>query len=150
MEKRKFQIKKIHVIRLVILLAVYTIFIATRYSGHTTYVPFTGRVFNINCEELEAVRFQSGNTGQYIYFRSDDEIKEVTDFLNAFRYRVWVPSLPPIAGWGYRVTLFFYDGTSVSYFFNSFSICVNGVWHYGNLSYFREFTDALNALPLMG
>jgi hypothetical protein len=148
MRKREFKIKKRYIVLVGLLLLAYVPFIATRYCGHTTYIPFSGRVFDINIEEVEAIRFQSGNTGRYIKYLDEDEVMELVDYLNSFRYRVWLPEPPRGAGWSYRIQIYFNnDEEDVSYYFNSFSICVNRVWFYGRLDYFRRFTDILNELP---
>ena len=130
MEKRKSPVKTVYIVLIVLIFAAYIFFVATRYSGHTMYIPFTGRVFNINSDDVEAIIIQSGNTGRMIEYSDKDEINKVTELLNAYRYSHWC--LNPIRGPGfyYAVTIIFNEGKSAGYFFNHSypgSIIVKGI-----------------------
>jgi hypothetical protein len=44
----------------IIVFVIYVVFTATRYSEHTLFTPFTGRVFDIDAEELACLTLKSG------------------------------------------------------------------------------------------
>ena len=129
----------------ILFLSVYFIFAVTRYSGHTTFIPFTGRVLNIDMEDIDLYYIQSGTSGEIISYTDADEIKEITDRLNGFRYICWLPKNPiPAGGWTYRVVLDFSNGTKESYHFGRTWLEVRGVRYFSIGDYFSQWAEALD------
>lgn len=129
----------------IIVFSIYLIFAVTRYSGHTTFIPFSGRVLNVEAEELDLIFIQSGTSGEMITYTSPDELQEMTDYLNGFRYVFWLPKNPvPASGWTYRAVLDFSDGTKESYYFGKNWLEVRGVRYFSASEYFEEWAEGLS------
>lgn len=127
------------------ILVIYIIFAVTRYSKHTTFIPFTGRVLNIGVEELDLIYIQSGSSGEMIVFTAADEVQDMRELLNGFRYVFWLPKSPfPAGGWTFRVVLDFSNGTKESYYFGINWIEVRGVRYFSPGSYFSQWAEALD------
>lgn len=125
---------------IVLLLLFFALFPATQRSLLTTFVPFTGKLFDLNPEHPIMVQLQSGTTGQSITFTDPEQIREANDYLNGFRYVFWRPKLLATSGWSYRVSL----GT-LSYEFGENWIRVNNIIYYSAGGYFRQWTDLIRA-----
>lgn len=145
MKKSRRRLKARYIVLIVLgglILAGYLAFATTRASEYTIYIPFSGRVFRIDSAEVKSVRIQNGNTGKVLEYQDSEEIRTITDFLNAFRYRYWMPN-PPVAraGWSYRVTVFPDNGEQISWQFSDDAILVRGVWFAGSKDAFNGLTD---------
>lgn len=126
-------------------LVIYIVFGATRYSEHSTFIPFSGRVLDINGESLKEVSLHSGSTGEEIRFTDHDDVRDMMDRLNGFRYVFWIPKNPfPSGGWTYRVVLDFNFGPTESYYFGGNWIEVRGVRYFSSNSYFSQWAEALD------
>lgn len=120
-----------------IILISLLIFIFTRYSDMTTYIPFSGRVFDIDVETVEGINITDGPTQVDLLDGDDDKIHEIVDYLNAYHSDYWFPE-PPVQrdGWQYNIALYTKDGACYSYEFTPGRILVNGIWYFSNDSYF--------------
>ena len=115
---------------LIIIIIVVTLFIATRYSAHTTYIPFTGKIFDIQPERYTEIDLQNGKSGEMKVYTTDEERSAIADTLNALRYRFWLPKIPiQTGGWQYRVILKIGD-RYVDYLFTERTITVNGICYF--------------------
>lgn len=121
--------KRTAIFLLVLCLAGYAVFAATRYSGYSTYVPFTGQIFRLKAGEVEGVRITNGSTGvTQNYTEGEDGFLDLLDTLNSLRYWAWIPDIPVARG-GYEYALWIQAGGESVYFqFTSRSILVRGVW----------------------
>jgi hypothetical protein len=129
----------------IIVFVIYVVFTATRYSEHTLFTPFTGRVFDIDAEELACLTLKSGYSGENISYTKADELQEMTDYLKGFRYIAWLPSNPfPTGGWTYAVRLEFKDGSAEAYTFGRTWIEVKGVVYFSTGKYFDEWAALLD------
>ena len=129
----------------IILLVIFIVFAVTRCGSHTVFIPFTGRVLNIDAGELDLVYIHSGNTGEKISYTGTDELQMMADKLNGFRYILWLPKNPiPSGGWTYRVVLEFKDGTSQSYYFGGNWIEVRGLRYFNADKYFGDISGLLD------
>lgn len=129
----------------IIVLVIYIVFAATRYSEHTLFIPFTGRVFDIDAEEMTCFTLRSGCTGENISYTEADEFQEMTNCLNGFRYIAWLPSNPfPTGGWTYAVRLDFKDGSSQTYTFGKNWIEAKGVVYFSVGKYFDEWAGLID------
>ena len=148
MKTRRLKRRHLIVIGVVVLLlAVYYIipsFLTS--SSYAASIPFTGRLLDVHGDELTYIRFQSGSTGLYIDYRTEAELEEAAEYLNAFRYIAWAPDLPRGAGWSYGVTLGYPDGSWSFCLIGEHGICVDGVWYFALSDYFGDMLDALDAL----
>ena len=137
------RIKKRHIVVIAFVFAVYLCFALTRSSGHTQYIPFTGRVFSINSGEVGTIRIINGNTGKTIdYDLGDSEnMNRIIAHLNSFRYRFWIPR-PPIkfGGFSYSVIVRI-NGEMHHFMFSDNHIIVRGVYFFGPRNYFSELTN---------
>lgn len=59
-------------------------------------------VFSLDANEISAVTFQNGNTGEKTIVSNRDEITEIADYLNAFRYTE-TQSVRGGDGWSSRI-----------------------------------------------
>lgn len=61
-------------------------------------------VFSLDANEISAVTFQNGNTGEKTIVSNRDEITEIADYLNAFRYTE-TQSVRGGDGWSSRIII---------------------------------------------
>lgn len=142
---QKIKKRGIWIIVAIILLLIFIVFAVTRYSDHTLFIPFTGRVLNIDAGELDLVYIHSGNTGEKISYTETGEIQVMTDKLNGFRYILWLPKNPiPSGGWTYRMVFEFKDETSQSYYFGRNWIEVRGLRYFSADKYFDDLSELLD------
>ena len=122
--------KRFSIFLLVLCLVGYAVFAATRYSGYSTYVPFTGQIFRLKAGEVESVRITNGSTGVTCnYAEGEEGFSDLLDTLNSLRYWAWIPD-PPVARGGYEYVLWIQTGgESVGFQFTSRSILVRGIWY---------------------
>lgn len=66
-------------------------------------------VFSLDANEISAVTFQNGNTGEKTIVSNRDEITEIADYLNAFRYTE-TQSVRGGDGWSSRIIIDFNEG----------------------------------------
>lgn len=71
-------------------------------------------VFSLDANEISAVTFQNGNTGEKTIVSNRDEITEIADYLNAFRYTE-TQSVRGGDGWSSRIIIDFNEGESISF-----------------------------------
>ena len=144
MNRAKKRIKKRYVALialLAIVAAAYLFFVSTRYSDHTTYIPFSGRVFKINSEDVDSIRIVNGSNGNMYMCIDHEEIDTWVEHLNSMRYRYWIPDAP-IQRSGYRFALWLtVNGEAYSYLFDESNINVKGIWFTGSDQYFSNLTD---------
>lgn len=134
MEKTaKKRIKKRHIVLCVLiflLLAGYVTFVATRYSSYSTYVPFSGRFFDIDSGQVEAIRIKNGTTGYMMDLEEDTELQEMTGYLNELRYYSWLPNIP-IGKTGYTYWIWLDLGEEkLSCEIAGGAILLKGVWYF--------------------
>ena len=143
LEKRKFMDKySTPVILIPLILIPFLIFAFTRFSDVTTYIPFSGEVFNIDVKTVEEIRIKEGTTGDRIIYHDDAAITEIADYLNAYRYDYWVPDLPIArSGWSYAIVLCTKDGEYYDYTFTTSTILIRGVWYSTNTPYFEWLVE---------
>lgn len=72
-------------------------------------------VFSLDANEISAVTFQNGNTGKKTIVSNRDEITEIADYLNAFRYTE-TQSVRGGDGWSSRIIIDFNEGESISFY----------------------------------
>lgn len=72
-------------------------------------------VFSLDANEISAVTFQNGNTGEKTIVSNRDEITEIADYLNAFRYTE-TQSVRGGDGWSSRIIIDFNEGESISFY----------------------------------
>lgn len=91
---------------LAIVLLLYAVFVFTRFTTFTGYIPFTGRIFSIDKAELTEIMIANGVDINYVTVEDDEGLSELADTLNGLRYYVWLPDLtPPHGGWSYFMSL---------------------------------------------
>ncbi|MBQ5953434.1 MAG: hypothetical protein IJL47_05285 [Lachnospiraceae bacterium] len=97
---------------IVVILVLYSLFVITRLMGRfLVYVPFSGRIFNIQENDLESLVIR--HYGEEVVYSDPAEKQPVIDQLNALRYSVWLPDpklLLSSGGWEYMFRL--YQGES--------------------------------------
>ena len=132
------QIKIISIIILSLLMVIYMPFVTTRYSRYSTCIPFSGKLFLINCEKLEKISLMNGTTGDRVVYKSgSDEFASMVKYLNTFRYNFWVPDIPiKRSGYEYYIGLHWSDTTWTMCLFNDRAIRVRGVWYFGKYDFF--------------
>lgn len=130
-QKTPVRKKAAAVFLLILLLAGYIVFAATRYSGYSTYVPFSGQIFSLKAGEVEGIRITNGSTGvTREYAEREEGFGDQLDTLNFLRYWAWIPEIPVARG-GYEYALWIQTGgESVSFLFTTRSILVRGVWYH--------------------
>ncbi len=112
---------------IVVILVLYSLFVITRLTGRfLVYVPFSGRIFNIQENDLESLVIR--HYGEEVVYSDPAEKQPVIDQLNTLRYSVWLPDpklLLSSGGWEYMFRL--YQGKSfVDYEFGENFIRANG------------------------
>jgi len=119
------------------------LFVSTRYSKYTTYVPFSGWIFSANTEQISKIRIQQ--QGDYKEYSGQQEINSIVEVLNDFRYDYWFPDIPiQRAGWNYQITI--YNGDeSVSYYFGDIYIHVRGVYYVCSEQYVNQLKEFLGS-----
>ena len=125
----------------IIIVALYLIFAVTRYSQYTTYIPFTGRIFDIDAGDLDGVTVRNGTTGESVYFETAEEIESIVCSINALRYKFWTPKAPGSrGGWSYGIKLG--SGDEYEWFlFTENWIEAQGVLYYIRGDALRQFVD---------
>ena len=99
-----------------------------RLDDNTTYVPFSGRIFDFQVHEVSDLFLQNVTTG---FQTTEADTEAVCAALNGLRSRFWFPNLKFFAtgGWSYRAALI--DGSvQKSFYFNNGPIpyiSVNGI-----------------------
>ncbi len=88
-------------ILIVIFLIFLTIGIPRWSRPYTTYIPFSGKLFNINAEEVDKIAIYGYEFREYTM--EDAEFYEIIDFMNSFRYSRFAPIDSPVDDSG-RVT----------------------------------------------
>ena len=120
----------------------FLIFALTRFGPFTTYVPFSGKVFQMDSASIESFSIRDGSTGTMINYETEEDINEMAEFLGAFRSDYWVPDIPiPRSGWSYAVVVFSKDGTSDSFEFTPYWIQVRGIQYHIHDAYFDGLID---------
>lgn len=144
MKITKKRIKKKYVVLLIILLAAYLLFAFTRQSEYSTYVPFSGKVFNIKREDVDAVCIFNGNQVISVDLDDDQQIQQVVELLNGLRYQFWIP-VPPIGSSGYSYLLWLeIDGERIAFKFNKNQILVKNVWYFCGDHCLSALTDMVS------
>lgn len=73
----------------------YCGFILQRPEHFTTFEPFSGKLFDIDPEEVSVIAIRNAqsptDTPAATYFEDEEHIKEFTEFFNSFRYCFWWP-----------------------------------------------------------
>ena len=119
--------KKILIVCLLVFVVLFGIFVFTRYSAFTTYVPLTGRIFSVDPQQAETIFVQNGTTGEQRLFETSEDKEMIAGQLNSLRYRFWIPTLPIAkGGWSYRIAIEA-DGKQYSYYFTDNDMTVNGI-----------------------
>ena len=91
---------------LAIVLLLYAVFVFTRFTTFTGYIPFTGRIFSIDKAELTEIMIANGVDINYVTVEDDEGLSELADTLNGLRYYAWLPDLSiPRGGWSYFISL---------------------------------------------
>ncbi len=72
-------------------------------------------VFFLDANEISSVTFQNGNTGEKTTISGQNEITEIADYLNAFRYTE-MKSVRGGDGWSSRMIIDFDEGESISFY----------------------------------
>lgn len=109
---------------LIFALILYVIFAVTRYSKDTTYIPFTGRIFDIEVTEETRIRATIGGTD--VIWEGEDAA-EIAELLNSIRYWWWYPENPvPHGGWDYA---FVVNGEWYEASPKGKAIQANGIWY---------------------
>lgn len=122
----KFSRKKFIVVGVIFLMV---LFVTTRYSTYTTYVPFTGRIFDIEPDEVRRIRVENGSSLVQVEFTTQEELEEICKVLNNLRYTRWFPDIPiPMGGWSRCVFLDTGNGTKF-FEFTSKSLLSRGIWY---------------------
>ena len=97
-------------------------------DDNTTYVPFSGRIFDFEVQDVSDLFIQNGTTG---FNTTESDTEEIAKVLNGLRSWLWFPeiSLLETGGWSYRAALV--DGSvQKSFYFNDSPIpyiSVNGI-----------------------
>lgn len=132
------------VVLLSLFLAGYLAFVVIRYSEYSMYIPFIGRVFRLNGEEVEKIRMVSGSTGNIADVEDEETVRELVDYLNSFRCQYWVPKIPLEAG-GYSFALWIELNGESNYFqLTPDSILVKGIWFHGKPGSLQRLTDLVD------
>lgn len=111
--------KKKQLIALLVAVLLIVLPIAVRViclDGNTTYVPFSGRIFEFEAHEVSDLFVQNGTTGLRT---TEADAEAITEVLNSLRSRFWFPNLKffKTGGWSYRVALVD-GGVQKSFYFN--------------------------------
>ena len=97
-------------------------------DDNTTYVPFSGRIFDFEVHEVSDLFLQNGTTG---FNTTEADAEAVTEALNSLRSRFWFPEIKlfQTGGWSYRVALVDNNVQKSYYFSDSLIpyISVNGI-----------------------
>jgi hypothetical protein len=141
---KKEKLKRILFKLVVVLIGIYLVFAITRYSRYTTYIPFAGRVFDLDSEEITGIQI---NRQGDLYYVEGEEIQRVAEIFNAFRYKACVP-IPPIQNCGdYRVFIDFDDGESIRFHVNENGAYARGVWYFAAGDYLDAIVEEMENLP---
>ena len=120
--------KKRWIVLLTVVCLLLGVFVVTRYSTHTTYVPFSGRIFDIAPDEVQRIRVANSGACIFLEFETESELEEICQVLNNLRYQWWFPDIPiPKGGWSCCVFLDTDNGTKL-FEFNSKSLLSRGIW----------------------
>lgn len=82
-----------------ILALCYIIFVITRFSNYTTYLPFSRKLFCLESSDVKLIQITSGS-GESVQIKETEEIKDIVNLLNDMRYQYCCPILE-IAKGGY-------------------------------------------------
>ena len=122
--------KKLIIVLLVVLVLVAGSIVirAINPDDNTTYVPFSGRIFDFEVHEVSDLFLQNGTTA---FNTAEADAEAVCNALNGLRSRFWFPEVKlfQTGGWRYRAALI--DGSVQKSFYFSDSpipyISVNGI-----------------------
>ncbi|WP_312941017.1 hypothetical protein [Oscillibacter sp.] len=73
---------------------IYAVFVSTRFSTFTTYVPFSGQVFSISPDDIIEISIQNGSNGQTVSISNKSDQQDLLDKINGLRYNAWFPKIP--------------------------------------------------------
>ena len=119
---------------------------------YMTFEPFSGRLFDFKLNQVYYIYTggDSGNPHRH-YFRSDEEITEVIELLNSFRYYYWKPepmgvkALPFGGSRSVSLDLMYpqTDGSTVHVNYVAYDnrLMFNNVWYYGDPAFFSKLRE---------
>lgn len=72
----------------------YVGYILQRPEHFTTFEPFSGKLFDIDPEEVSYIDIDNHGEPikEYTRYEDTEDVQEITEFLNSFRYRFWWPA----------------------------------------------------------
>lgn len=127
-ERRKL-IKRIGASFLTVVCILTAIFIVTRYSRYTTYIPFSGRIFDVTPEEVRKIRVANSDACIEVNFDTEEGLEEICDVLNSLRYRSWFPSIPiGMGGWSCGIFIYSENQHYFYQFGEEYLLC-RGIWY---------------------
>ncbi len=128
---------------LIVITLIFLVIGIPRWSRpYTTYVPFSGKLFDINLDEVDKIATLKWTPGGYDsseYTSEDDKFHEIIDFMNSFRYSRVFPSYDPneVSGGSESITITGDSGEEV-FRFGSTGFAVEGSWYYYGYFYYPE------------
>lgn len=143
---KKKKRKKFLLVLLCILLVLYILFVATRFSPFTSYVPFSGRLFALEPEAVSTIEIRSINTGQWLQLKPAGytwingeavdcaaTLEETAALLNSFRYGFWLPNpfaLLPLSDGAQDIYIKLESGESIICDFSENTVQFRGVIYF--------------------
>lgn len=129
-------------------------------SSLLTYKPLSRKLFDLNPEDIESISISLGTGApDWYYYKSQEELKEITDLLNSFRYTFWKPefreekdrvpagvhskSIRIFKKPKYRYRTKHDEGIKIV-FYKDDSIFLKNTWYYCDTSYFDELFERLS------
>lgn len=119
---------------------------------YTTFRPFSGRLFDFKLDQVHYICTSGDSDSPHMhYFRSDEEITEVIELLNSFRYYCWKPepmgekALPFGGSRSVSLDLMYpqTDGSTVHIHYVAYEnrLLFNNVWYYGDPAFFKKLRE---------
>ena len=76
----------------IIAIILYIWFLIHHAGPFSTYIPLTGRIFDVSTENVEEVWFTVNDLGKMVKY-SGEELEPILDAINDMRYIAWCPYL---------------------------------------------------------
>ncbi len=164
MKKKKLLVISVVLVLLLVsipaITIIYSRFIQPRIdSSLLTYKPLSRKLFDLNPEDIESISVSLGTGApDWYFYKSQEELKEVTKLLNSFRYTFWKPEFReekdrvPAGGHSKSIRIFRkpkyrhrtkYDEGIVVSFYRDDSVFIRNAWYYCDTSYFDKLFERL-------
>lgn len=134
--------------------------VLSRPEAYTTFQPFSGKLFQLDPEQIDHIEIFNKNTqsclesirSESLCYETEEDVKEISEFLNSFRYHFWMPGPKGVEAMKMTSTggiNIYPKGVKPAYYKYKMMHCmirdnkmwVNGIWYFGSEEFFQKFEE---------